>query len=198
MTTRQSDPPKRKRRWILRLCVISLILFLAAGYLQSSGCKAYEKASRIQCAGNLKQIMMAMEMYAEDFNGEYPDQGLWQLADDYLSPGKVYLCPTVQRHSERKRLTLADLKAGSSDYVYLAAPTPEARAAGLLPIVRDIASNHHPDHFTWWYRFRTPSVGPWIIVAFSNGSADGFEAESWEELAERECWSTDADDDKAK
>lgn len=75
-----------------------------------------------------------------------------------------------------------------SDYVYLA-PSPEALETGV-PIVLDIETNHDAGHFTWWYRFRAESVGPRINVAFSDGTAAGFEATSWQALAEREGWSS--------
>jgi hypothetical protein len=111
MTTKPAERPPRKANWILRLSMIGVFLFVTAGYLLPPNERALEKARRINCAGNLKQIVLAMELYAQDFAGEYPDRGLWQLADgNYLPAGKVYFCPTMLQHGKRESPTLADLK----------------------------------------------------------------------------------------
>jgi hypothetical protein len=166
-----------------------VFLYFIAGQFLPADRPVTEKPRRISCAGSLKQIVLALEAYSADYAGEYPDQGLWQLAEgNFLSAGKVYLCPTMAQHS-RESPSLSDLKAGRLDYVYLGAPSPIDRD-DAVPVVRDVASNHHPDHFTWWYRFRVRGEGvrPWITVGFSDATARGFEAESWEELVQEQGW----------
>ncbi len=53
---------------------------------------------RITCNCNLKQIGLGLEMYANDYNGFYPDKpgamGLEQLRSlDYITDYNVFICP---------------------------------------------------------------------------------------------------------
>ncbi|MFT5127391.1 MAG: hypothetical protein ACI8W8_000994 [Rhodothermales bacterium] len=184
MTTKQNST-KGKLRWILWLTALFLAI-LAFGPAFIPKQTASEQALRQHCTGNLQQILFALQMYADEY-GEFPDQGLWQLAQGgHLSAGKVYQCPSVNHRGEE--LSLAALQAGTTDYVYLGASPASERDRMVDPILRDVTTNHHPDHFSWWRRAQSRSIGPWINVGFSDGSVEGFAAESWDELAERFGW----------
>jgi hypothetical protein len=162
--------------------VIALPLLLPSGHV------VYESQLRHHCEGNLKQIMLAMSMYTHAFDGHYPDKGLGQLAAaNILSSGRVYQCPTSLRVRYRAPLSLADLKGGLSDYVYLGAVASDA-ATRLQPIVHDAAANHNPAHFSWWVRRQNADAMPWINVGFSDGSVQGFPAEFWDALAQEKGW----------
>ena len=55
------------------LVVVAIIAVLAALYLPATN-RAKGKAVRIQCVGNLHQVGLAFQMFAEDHNGRYPMQ----------------------------------------------------------------------------------------------------------------------------
>ncbi|MHB1155448.1 MAG: type II secretion system protein [Phycisphaerales bacterium] len=61
--------------------MVSIIALLIAILLPSLN-KARDSARRIQCASNLKQLFLGVDMYAMDWNGDYPayrypPEGIW-------------------------------------------------------------------------------------------------------------------------
>jgi len=87
----------RSLGWCLFVLVIAF--FPVIKTLPKLG-SAREKAKRISCASNLRQIVLALQQYAMDFNGWYPPQngaaGLEILRrEEYLSDYKIYVCPST-------------------------------------------------------------------------------------------------------
>ena len=83
------------------LIVIAIISILAAMLLPALK-NAREQAKRIACMGNLKQISLAILMYAEESNGHFPTNGSprpYCLPADYPAliclPEVVFCCPSV-------------------------------------------------------------------------------------------------------
>jgi prepilin-type processing-associated H-X9-DG protein len=96
---------------------------LAVSILLPALNSARERANRVKCASNMRQIGMGMLMYANDHKGVFP-QDLGQLIDYDLNPD-VFICPSgnTQRagpdvlRDPKKR---ADWVNQNSDYVFLA------------------------------------------------------------------------------
>ena len=89
---------------LVELLVVLGIIAILAALLSLSTCRSIGAANAIKCAGNLKAIGTAFQLYATDHNNRLPqsvypsaNEGYHQLLLPYLNNnGAIFICPLVK------------------------------------------------------------------------------------------------------
>ena len=144
---------------------------------------ARERARRISCASNLKQIGLGLWMYANDYNGFFPVEsggaGFEKLRSlDYITDYKMFVCPSSETIPGRDANPLTE---GNVSYCYQGGLKMSDGAKSV--VCWDKPDNHVSRHLFSMYP--DGSKNGYFNVLFADGHIEGYQAESWEALLKK-------------
>ncbi len=140
--------PRPRRRGLGRLlaiCFAGFCLVFAAAVLSSGHPQSRAPALVVQCASNMRQIGLAMMMYANEHGGAFPES-LHEILEKEDITAEVFVCPSsndTRAVGPTTRAVLDEFDSpGHCSYIYLGKGLNDQCDPGT-PVLYEPPSIHH-------------------------------------------------------
>lgn len=137
-----------RRRWPLRILIISIVvpsLFGGAYFALLKLNPPRVESPVVECSSHMREIGLAMMMYANEHGGKFPDS-LHEILEKEDVESEAFVCPTsndVRATGPTTRATLDDFdQPGRCSYIYLGSGLTD-QCDSRIVVLYEPPTHHH-------------------------------------------------------